>query len=193
MYKFSVSSEILDRIQKGTFKNFLPKIPESYRVSKVEKDYKNAKLVIFISSSMPEETIRNFIKSTQDIYDYVYFVIRGFVNGIKKFKPTYDWTIKILCSDNPPGSPECLNATIDINPNLFNQFNIQKVPAIMVIEKGNLDSCSVCNGNKNKIPDVFISYGDANIKYHLAKMEEAGSKTAHWLISKFKNQYYDIQ
>ena len=167
------------------------KIPDGFKKDLKQKaDYLEKDVYIFISSSIPIDTIRNYIKSIQNIKYRTVFILNGFIDGIMKFKPTYKYTFKLLCNstDYQNITPDdCLEAIIDINPNIFEQFNIKYVPAILVLENGNINSCSVNTRNV----DYYLSYGDAPFQYHLSKMESKGSKKAKEILSKLKVSYYD--
>ncbi|QTA78808.1 Putative Type IV conjugative transfer system pilin assembly protein TrbC [Desulfonema limicola] len=161
---------------------------------KSDKDeaYENKRIYIFISSSMPDDVIRRYITAASPIADKTVFLMRGFVGGISKIKPTLFYISRILCKDNAPGSPECLTGVIDVNPNLFKSFNINKVPAVLYLP-GNIQPCG-CGDcpDENNMPG-FISYGDASLTWHLAKIQETGKiKSLDRIISRLRNNYYDF-
>lgn len=132
------------------------------------------RLYICVSSSMPEDVIRKYIIATEPVRSKTVFVVKGFIGGIKQFKQTFDWVNKILCSGSPPGSPDCLVASIDINPNIFSEYDVTKVPAVLYLPKGTTPcNCNESNANSNeKAKPAYLSQGDASIQYHLTKMAE---------------------
>lgn len=149
-------------------------------------EYRDKQLFVFVSSSMPAEIIRNYIQLTENVRQNTIFVIKGFIGGIKKFKPTFDWVTRTLCDDAPAGSSECLEASIDINPTLFKEFNVDVVPSILYLPEG-VKPCA-CDGSESE-PNKphYLSKGDAPIDYHLTKMAEVESKHRAEII-KFKKR-----
>lgn len=149
-----------------------------------DNEYSGKRLFVFVSSSMPIEIIRNYIMLTDNVKDETIFLINGFVDGIEKFKPTFEWLIKVLCDDAPAGSSECLNASIDINPNLFNEFDVTVVPSVLYLPKG-VGPCS-CE-EKYNYPEkpFYLSRGDAPVQYHLSKMLET-ENNHKFELSEFK-------
>ena len=150
-------------------------------------DYTDVHLLVFISSSMPEETIRSYMEAVGEINRWTVFVLRGFVDDETSIMPTLKWVQKILCNGEKPGSPSCIARTVDVNPVLFRTFGIEMVPAFVVIEEGTIESCS---------PDAFqgkffVSYGDADLTYHLSRASKKGSKWAEKLLRALRRSFYD--
>ena len=150
-------------------------------------DYSDVHLLIFISSSMPEETIRSYMEAVGDINRWTVFVLRGFVDNETSILPTLKWVQKILCKGERPGSLSCIARTVDVNPVLFRTFGIEMVPAFVIIEEGTIESCS---------PDAFqgkffVSYGDADLAYHLSKASKKGSMWAEKLLRALRKSFYD--
>lgn len=134
--------------------------------------YNDKRLFIFISSSMPPKVIRNLITSSSKVKTETVFVLKGFVDGIKKIKPTIHWVQKILCSDEPPGSEKCLGASINIDPSVFDEFEITSVPSILYLPQGHTPcNCTGPTDIDNEKP-AYLSHGDASLFYHLTKMSE---------------------
>ena len=152
-------------------------------------DYGNITIYVFVSSSMPIETIRNYIKQTEPIKRQTVFLLRGFVGGVKKFRPTWNYVMEILCGTSNPSeleSSDCLEAFIDINPILFDEFGIDTVPAVMVRESGAAGECGV-----EGTGTWYRSSGDAPLLYHLEKMAKKGSRQAELLQKGMKDVYWD--
>lgn len=152
-------------------------------------DYSNTTLYIFISSSVPIETIRNYIKQSEPIKKQTVFLLRGFIDGIKTFRPTWNYTMDILCNTHDPEKLEgadCLEAFVDINPNLFEELGIDAVPVIMVRETGGTGTCGDRTSGL-----WYRSSGDAPLLYHLEKMARKGSVQAENLQKRLKDVYWD--
>lgn len=149
-------------------------IAEQYVKSQQEKGeqnfYFNSKetIYIFISSSLPKETIENYLESTKYIQDNVVFVMQGAIGGMQKIKPTLQW-IKELIGE------KYANAKIVIDPRLSEHFNIKQVPAILYTQKDffEMKSQEIQSANAAKADaDTYIFYGDMPIGYVIKKMNE---------------------
>lgn len=77
------------------------------------------KPVVFVSASMPVEALKHLGKQAKQIGAVL--VIKGFVKG----------TLKATAS-----LVDEINFPLEIDPKLFEKFNVQHVPTIMVHEKG---------------------------------------------------------
>lgn len=98
----------------------------------------DSNVIIFVSFSMPKESIKGWMNEAKKINAPV--VIRGLVNN--SFKETIR-KLNDLMSDNQGG--------VQLDPVLFNQFNIKQVPAVVVRD--------------GKLHDVV--YGDVHLDYAL--------------------------
>lgn len=130
--------------------------------SKSQNDfYFNSKetIYIFISSSMPEVTIKNHLESTKHIQNNVVFVMQGAIGGMQKIKPTLLW-IKELIGE------KYANAKIIIEPRISKRFSIKRVPAILYTQQDILDT------QAEDISDTYIFYGDMPIAYAINRMLE---------------------
>ena len=132
--------------------------------------YFNSKetIYIFISSSLPKETIENYLESTKYIQNNIVFVLQGAMGGMQKIKPTLQWIKELL-------GEKYANAKIVIDPRLSEHFNIKQVPAILYTQKDffEMKSQEIQSTNIDKIDaDTYIFYGDMPINYAIKKMTE---------------------
>jgi len=130
--------------------------------SKSQNDfYFNSKetIYIFVSSSMPEITIKNYLESTKYIQNNVVFVMQGAIGGMQKIKPTLLW-IKELIGE------KYANVKIIIEPRISKRFSIERVPAILYTEQ------DIINTQAEDVSDTYIFYGDMPVAYSLKKMLE---------------------
>lgn len=128
--------------------------------------YSNSSETIYIilSSSMPRQTILNYLESTKYIQNNVVFVLHGAIGGIQKILPTLNW-IKELLWD------KYLNAKFIIDPKLTKHFNINQVPALIYTQKNLFELQSEQLHNQpNQFGDTYIFYGDMPIKYMLEQL-----------------------
>lgn len=92
------------------------------------------KYYLFISSSIPKQTLYNYALS---IYDYnsknpndkVVMVIRGCINNCTKLKPTLDF-IKDVVTVGGKYNKGLNGVEVWIDPTLFRYFKINKVPCL---------------------------------------------------------------
>jgi len=130
-----------------------------------EKILSNEQIYIFISSSMPVSTIRNYVQDVAYLGDpNIKFVMRGFVDGIKKFGPTRKFIWSVLKKDpSCKGRCEVYKATLQVNPVLYRRFNIESVPAILYV-KGTLPK-EACKLNEKEVSyPNWVIYGDASLE-----------------------------
>lgn len=125
----------------------------------------NEQIYIFISSSMPASTIRNYVQDAAYLNDpNIIFVLRGFVGGVKKIKPTLKFTRDIIKKDsNCTGSCDSYNVKVQVNPLMYSRYNIDRVPAILYVQGILPKEAAVLKLNKTTFPD-WIIYGDASLE-----------------------------
>ena len=118
------------------------------------------KIYIFVSSSIPEDTLRNFVRASGLIHGKVYFVLKGGVKGLTYIRPTVKWIIGLIKKD-----PDCdllkeecelYRAEFLIDPLLFKQYHIESVPDVVYV-KGEDDV-------------VVVSPGAVSLLYHIGRI-----------------------
>lgn len=135
------------------------------------------RIYIFISSSMPEQTIRNYIRDAGKIGNNIYLVLRGAIGGIKQIMPTAVWANNLL-KKNPlcEGQCEMYGVKILIDPFLYRKYEITKVPAVVYV-KGLQNIEGLSEGLSSvKIGNFWVSYGDVSLDYHLKLIEEKSGR-----------------
>lgn len=112
-------------------------------------------VLIFVSFSMPVESIKGWIRQAQKINASVY--IRGLVNN--SFKDTAK-AVSGLVYDQKGG--------LLIDPNVFKEYGIIQVPAVVVVKGDNKKS-----GKQVKEKNDFdVIYGDVFLDYALEKISK---------------------
>ncbi len=117
-------------------------------------------ILIFVSFSMPKESIKGWINQARKINAAVY--IRGLVNN--SFKDT-TLAVHELVKEQPGG--------LLIDPTLFKKYAVTQVPAVVVT-----------SGN-----DFDVIYGDVTLDYALKKINDVTGSRNNFLldaISKLK-------
>ena len=132
-----------------------------------EKNSKHGKLTgedkiyLFISSSVPLATLRNYAADIVKLNDPRFIlVLRGFVGGAKRIGPTASFIVEVLKEDpncTLSSKEECAMREVPfiVDPTLFRKVGIEKVPAIAFL-----------SGDKQT---PFIVYGDASLGYVLER------------------------
>jgi conjugal transfer pilus assembly protein TrbC len=127
-----------------------------------------ANVLVFISFSMPKNSLRGWIKQADKIQAPV--IIRGLHHN--SFRDTTKAVIEMI-PDNHGG--------VQLDPTLFKRFHIEKVPAVVVIDSECL-SDQQCN--------VFhVVYGDVTLDYALkeiAKQQDSLSLYAEAALQQLK-------
>lgn len=136
------------------------------------------RVYIFVSSSIPIDTLRNYAKDIDALDETnIVMVMRGFVGGAKEIKPTMSFLAQILHKDKNcqfSGSMNCdgFGAAVLIDPELFRRYKPAVVPAVVYVKnvkplhpdmsEGSDDIVGVLNES-----DVYTVYGDASLGYML--------------------------
>ena len=141
-------------------------------------DYENTKLYLFVSSSMPDTTLKNYVNAL-DGNPHAVMVLRGPVDSEegKKIMPTLEWISKQLCGTDDfmeVDREECKAVTIDINPHLYEVFDVSRVPALVYYpgpgtETQSLEFCE----QEIEDGDFLKAYGDFRPSYILNQFQIA--------------------
>ena len=166
-YKEDIKKMIFPEQQASLIDKFYPDAKTKKSVlSEDERVY------VFISSSIPEQTLRAYAIDLEKLGKHAVLVMRGAIGGLKYIKPTAEWSTRIL-KKNPycEGQCETFKTKIIIDPFLFRKYGIDRVPAV-VYAKGiqNLDGLSEGLIKSNNFS--LISYGDVALSYHFQVMAE---------------------
>ena len=111
----------------------------------------DAPIIIFVSFSMPDESIKGWMKEAEMIHAPV--VVRGLIHH--SFKETMN-KMAALAKDNHGG--------VQLDPTLFQRFHIEKVPAVVVSQAKN------CSPDQTCVDDFDVIYGDVTAEYALTKI-----------------------
>lgn len=174
------------RLEKEMFQDFI----QPWKEKKPDKNKDQAeqaghlseteKVYLFISSSMPDETVHAYLATIERITDpRLLPVTRGLVRGIHNRHAHTKYFSQILkkdpsCIDQKQPKEICqrLKVAITVNPLLFAKHNISGVPAVVYT-------------NREK---VFIIHGDAGLDYLLERINrEVKSATLASLIENIQS------
>lgn len=149
------------RIQRDLFQEVLREYGNQEK-SAPELKEKEEKLYLFISSSMPKETLRNYVADIAAMQSpKVVMVLRGFVGGMKKILPTRDFVLDVLkkepnCDFDSGEECEFYSEGVIIDPMLFRKFGVEVVPTL-VLESADGGARSIS--------------GDAELEYLLERLK----------------------
>jgi len=138
------------------------------------------RVYVFISSSVPLDTLRNYARAIDRLgYDNIFMVMRGFVGGMKYIRPTIDFISSILKKDSScdfASGEQCevFSAAVNIDPLLFRAYNISEVPAIVYARGVSVSDSALSEGltDNATYKDAYVVYGDVSIEYAVKKIKE---------------------
>lgn len=138
------------------------------------------RIYVFVSSSMPIQTIRNYATSIAKLKEpRIMMVIQGFVGGMTKIRPTTDFTAQVLKSDpacDPTVNGECesLPVPFGVDPLLFRRYGIDRVPAVVYAKGIRTEDAGLSEGDEKNasISDYWRVYGDASLEYIINQIQQ---------------------
>jgi len=165
----------------------------------------NPVLFLFISSSMPVQTLRSFAISMNNVPQTVVFVMRGFIGGMKKIQPT----IEFIQSWANWKEEETPRFGVMIDPVLFRKYNVRQVPTLVYDPSAVPEDFSDFSESKDlqnhpdgrpvsplhdPVPeDSYVSVsGDVSLDYLIERIyQETRSEYLAYLVNKMRtNQFY---
>ncbi len=123
------------------------------------------RIYIFVSSSVPKNTLRNYARVLDDLRQpRISMVMRGFVGGMTKVRPTLEFLRRVLFKDENCYADKCevYRAPILIDPLLFRRYGIEDVPAVVYAKGVRVMDSTVSEGVKEgaETGDYKVLYGD---------------------------------
>lgn len=172
------------RLEQGVFKDYAqPWTRQKQKPTQEPSGILPAteKIYLFFSSSVPEATIQPYIAAIAGTGDpNVIPVLRGFLKGLADMKASAEFFKRILkkdpdCRDeiHPQKICQRFQVGIKVNPLLFTQYGITRVPAVVYARQ----------------TDAFIIQGDAGLDFLLERInQEAKSTTLVSLIKTMRGR-----
>lgn len=131
------------------------------------------RLFIFVSSSMPEATLRNYY-AVADGNPGIGFALRGVIGSGRELRPTLEWIRKQVCPDSKSmtdvRAEDCRRVNIDLDPTLFRRFGIKRVPAVVWLAR---DDDLAMPEDKLRDEDFLTYYGDVGLDYVIGQFLRA--------------------
>lgn len=150
------------------------------------------RVYLFISSSMPLQTVRNYAASVARLHDpKVIMVTRGFVDGMTRIQPTIDFVSSVL-KDDPScrlSETECRmrQVSLVVDPLLFSRYGIDRVPAVVYVRGiKSIDAAQSEGDMKNtNVTGSYTVFGDASLEYVLEMIgRESGVSSLKELVAR---------
>jgi type-F conjugative transfer system pilin assembly protein TrbC len=187
-----------ERIRKEVFGREGPYYKDSKKGSSTGGLAANERIYIFLSSSIPTETLRRYTSAAGALGDRnVRFVMRGFIGGAKYIKPTLRFVRDLLLEDPncDPLKNKCrtYNTAVIIDPMLFERYHVTKAPAFVYAAVSGLKDPEKSEGLESNINiRVFHTvYGDVSFEYVLEALEkEAHSAGVSALLAALRKGFY---
>jgi conjugal transfer pilus assembly protein TrbC len=144
------------------------------------------RLYIFVSSSVPESTLKSYVKDVDKTKDpNIAIVFRGFVGGMEDMESAVEYLKWLIVKD-----PKCLtekeqncdgfHAGIQIDPLLFERFGIESVPAFVFLQNVKVDDSEFSLALKDNLktdPKGLIVRGDITLRHALERFDkESGNQ-----------------
>jgi len=156
-----------EELKTGLFGKYLDKGSEA----PAPKDkHVGDRVYLFVSSSMPLATLRNYSADAAKLNGEVVMVVRGLKGGLEaKWAPTMMFSRSVLAED-----PDCevSNANcrmravqFEIDPLLFKRYGISRVPAVVYAKGVVLADSGLSEGldGNAKSGEAWVAYGDESL------------------------------
>ncbi|MGD0021970.1 MAG: type-F conjugative transfer system pilin assembly protein TrbC [Smithellaceae bacterium] len=154
---------------------------------------KESYLYIFISSSMPQNTIRAYVEDVALLKEQnIMIVLRGMIGQPAKLKETAKY-VKNIIQKYPECQKKCkvYKARFSIDPKLFEKYSIKEVPAFVYDQHVKTMKPDIGRKEENKRDDEYYKLkGDVSLEYAFEVLRrETKEKELEKLISKFRLEY----
>lgn len=159
------------------------------RVEVPQEKHNSTRAILFASSSIPIHTLRRYAAQLETVGGVMVF--RGVPGGLGALKPMVELTQNIIKHDPGCMREDCKvwNVGVLIDPLLFRNNNIVRVPAMMIVDDDPF--AAYCERPDDFACDVIgpaITYGDAHLTGHLEALSRLGDRRADGLLQKFYQQ-----
>ncbi len=152
-------------------------------------NHNSTRAILFASSSIPLHTLRRYAVQLETVGGVMVF--QGAPGGLSALKPMVELTQNIIKHD-----PDCMREDCEvrkvgilIDPLLFRNNGITKVPAMMIVEDNPFKA--YCERPDELAGDVIgpaITYGDAHLTGHLEALSRLGDTRADEFLKEFYQQ-----
>jgi type-F conjugative transfer system pilin assembly protein TrbC len=157
------------------------------------------RIYVFVSSSMPENTLKGYVSDIDKLRDpNIVLVMRGFIGGIKYFRPTLSFMTGLLkkdesCSFERGENCDVYQSQFQIDPMLFARYDITSVPAIVYARGLSINDTEASEGltDNVQVGDAYVLYGDMSLEYALERFHrETNSDSILSAIKQLRKGFY---
>lgn len=126
--------------------------------------------ILFISATLPAKTLKNYAADLEKVGGVM--VMRGFVSGMNNIKPTMQFIDSVTKRNSSCKAEPCerFNVPVLIDPILFKEYQIDRVPTLAVHGLTNL--AAYCNGKDGLNASDTVVYGDSSLKHLLTTLSQ---------------------
>lgn len=157
------------------------------------------RLYVFVSSSVPIQTLRNYAASIDKIGDpRIVMVMRGFVGGMKDWTAMLDFSSRVLVKnpscDTRREQCETYAANLQVDPLLFRRFGVSLVPSIVYARGVNRKDPLMSEGLSEiaEISGFYSIQGDMSFEYFLETIrQETESRSIDGVLAVLRGSHYD--
>lgn len=130
--------------------------------------------VLFVSSSMPISTLRNYAVQLAKVHGVMAF--RGVPGGLRKMGPMAKLTAQILRLDPGCEGPNCVMRDVQliVDPIVFRQHGVAQVPALAMIPGDPTQAYCERDDDSPRAPHVV--FGDSALSGMLEEYARLGGK-----------------
>ena len=130
--------------------------------------------VLFVSSSMPIPTLRNYAAQLERVHGVMAF--RGVPGGLKRMGPMAKLTAQILRLDPGCEGPNCVMRDVQliVDPIVFRQHGIAQVPALAMIPGD--PTQAYCERDDDSPRAAHVVFGDSALSGMLEEYARLGGK-----------------
>ena len=151
------------------------------------------RVYLFISSSMPESTLRAYAQDIDRLGDpNISMVMRGFIGGMRDALPSMEFVMRIRLKDPACVGPSCptFGTPVDFDPNLYRRFNPAVVPALVYVRGVKPVDPDVSEGSPENVPapssrDWSMIYGDASLGYLFGQTADAAKSPSLAALARY--------
>lgn len=159
-----------------------------------QKNLGDIELYVFISSSIPESTLKQYASELKKIPSAI-MILNGPLGDMSQIMPTVNLLTRISCGKNvnelKEGNTNCPIVRTDLNPYLFSAFSIKSVPSFVISSKSYSEiMMAASQGAKISDADFLKMSGDTTLEYVLEHMKSAGVGSAAVMLNMLKEGYY---
>lgn len=145
-------------------------------------------VVVALSSSMPEQMVRDYLAQLDGKRGAV-VVLRGFIGGAEHIVPTGKWLEQIMRVD--PTCEKCghRRVTVQVDPLVFASLNIRQVPAVAYLP--GVSELKHCDAEPFKTASV--AYGAAPVDVALQATAKGGAAVPKEVIAVYTPKGWEQQ